>query len=100
MHMFFMHLFSYHCREPLPGHWNTDLDDFQKLLALKCVRPDRLTDAMQNYVATHLGQRFIEPQTAELGLVFKDSSTTTPLIFVLSPVKNSVFKFQNMYIHC
>ena len=75
------------CREPLPGHWDTDLDDFQKMLALKCVRPDRLTDAMQNYVATHLGQRFIEPQTAELGLVFNDSSATTPLIFVLSPVR-------------
>jgi dynein heavy chain len=71
--------------EPLPGHWETDLDDFQKLLVLKCVRPDRLTDAMQNYVSSHLGQRFIEPQTAELGLVFKDSSATTPLIFVLSP---------------
>ncbi len=35
-------------------------------------------------MANELGQRFIEPQTAELGLVFKDSSTTTPLIFVLS----------------
>lgn len=31
-----------------------------------------------------LGQRFIEPQTAELGIVFRDSSPTTPLIFVLS----------------
>ena len=31
-----------------------------------------------------LGQRFIEPQTAELGLVFRDSSSTIPLIFVLS----------------
>ena len=37
-------------REPLPDHWNTDLDDFQKLLALKCVRADKLTNAMQVYV--------------------------------------------------
>ena len=35
-------------------------------------------------MALKLGQRFIEPQTAELGLVFRDSSPTTPLIFVLS----------------
>ena len=34
-------------REPLPAHWNTDLDDFQKLLALKCIRADKLTNAMQ-----------------------------------------------------
>ena len=40
----------------------------------------------QDYVSNHLGQRFIEPQTAELSLVFKDSSSTTPLIFVLSQV--------------
>lgn len=39
---------------------------------------------MQDYVAENLGQRFIEPQTADLHLVFKDSSPTTPLIFVLS----------------
>lgn len=71
-------------RESLPGHWATDLDDFQKLLVIKGVRADKLTNAMQDFVANKLGQRFIEPQTAELGLVFKDSSTTTPLIFVLS----------------
>ena len=40
---------------------------------------------MQEFVSGHLGQRFIEPQTSDLGQVFKDSSPTTPLIFVLSP---------------
>lgn len=39
---------------------------------------------MQDYVAKFMGQRFIEPQTSDLGLVFKDSSPVTPLIFVLS----------------
>lgn len=71
-------------REELPGKWNTDLDSFQKLIVLKCLRPDKVTNAMQDYVAENLGQRFIEPQTADLHLVFKDSSPTTPLIFVLS----------------
>ena len=39
---------------------------------------------MQDYVATNLGQRFIEPQTADLGVAYKESSPTTPLVFVLS----------------
>ncbi|XP_050390512.1 dynein axonemal heavy chain 1 [Patella vulgata] len=71
-------------REDLPGSWNTELDDFQKIIVLKCLRPDKITNAMQDYVAKNLGQRFIEPQTADLHLVYKDSSPTTPLIFVLS----------------
>lgn len=40
--------------------------------------------SLQDFVALKLGQHFIEPQTAELGIVFRDSSPTTPLIFVLS----------------
>lgn len=39
---------------------------------------------LQDFVSLNLGQRFIEPQTAGLGLVFRDSSSTIPLIFVLS----------------
>jgi len=31
----------------LPGHWNTDLDEFQKMLVLKCIRADKITNAMQ-----------------------------------------------------
>ena len=34
-------------RESLPGHWNTDLSDFQKMLVLKCIRADKLTNSMQ-----------------------------------------------------
>lgn len=71
-------------REPLPEPWNNDLDSFQKLLAFKCLRADKVTNAMQDFVSENLGQRFIEPQTTDLSLVFKDSSPTTPLIFVLS----------------
>uniref|UniRef100_A0A803TP24 Dynein axonemal heavy chain 1 n=1 Tax=Anolis carolinensis TaxID=28377 RepID=A0A803TP24_ANOCA len=72
-------------REPLPGIWNTKLDQFQKLLVLRCLRGDKVTNAMQEFVAENLGQSFIEPQTANLSAVFKESAATTPLIFVLSP---------------
>ncbi|XP_060621830.2 dynein axonemal heavy chain 1 [Anolis sagrei] len=72
-------------REHLPGIWNTKLDPFQKLLVLRCLRGDKVTNAMQDFVAENLGQSFIEPQTANLSVVFKESAATTPLIFVLSP---------------
>ncbi|XP_026131005.1 dynein heavy chain 1, axonemal isoform X1 [Carassius auratus] len=72
-------------REPLPGEWNSGLDSFQKLLVLRCLRADRLTHSLQDFVASQLGQNFIEPQTSDLSVVFKDSSPSTALIFVLSP---------------
>ena len=71
-------------REQLPDVWSNKLDSFQRILVLKCIRPDKVTNAMQDFVAQNIGQRFIEPQTADLHLVFKDSSPSTPLIFVLS----------------
>ncbi|KAH9525061.1 Dynein heavy chain 1, axonemal, partial [Bulinus truncatus] len=67
----------------LPGKWAT-LGRFQSVLILKAMRPDKVTNAMQNLVAHVLGQKFIEPQTTDLADVFKESSTTTPLVFVLS----------------
>ncbi|XP_023368810.1 dynein heavy chain 1, axonemal [Otolemur garnettii] len=72
-------------RESLPGIWDQKLDQFQKLLVLRCLRGDKVTNAMQDFVATNLEPRFIEPQTANLSVVFKDSNSITPLIFVLSP---------------
>uniref|UniRef100_A0A8C5KDU7 Dynein axonemal heavy chain 1 n=1 Tax=Jaculus jaculus TaxID=51337 RepID=A0A8C5KDU7_JACJA len=72
-------------REPLPGIWDKYLDQFQKLLVLRCLRGDKVTNAMQDFVSNNLEPRFIEPQTANLSAVFKESNSTTPLIFVLSP---------------
>ncbi|XP_053577059.1 dynein axonemal heavy chain 1 [Bombina bombina] len=72
-------------REPLPGQWGQALDSFQKMLVLRCLRRDKVTNAMQDYVCQHLGQKFIEPQTADLGAVYKDSAPSTSLIFILSP---------------
>ncbi|KAM4613811.1 dynein axonemal heavy chain 1 [Polymixia lowei] len=72
-------------REPLPGEWSTKLDSFQKMLFLRCLRADCLTHGLQDFVSAKLGQRFIEPQTSDLSVVFKESSPSTPLIFILSP---------------
>ncbi|KAI4880923.1 hypothetical protein NFI96_025448, partial [Prochilodus magdalenae] len=72
-------------QEPLPGEWVSKLDSFQRLLVLRCLRVDRLTHGLQDFVSAQLGQRFIEPQTSDLSVVFKESSPSTPLIFVLSP---------------
>ncbi|KAF0288035.1 Dynein heavy chain 1, axonemal [Amphibalanus amphitrite] len=70
-------------RERLPGKWE-ELQDFQRLVLLRCLRPDRVTNGMQDFVANHLGARFVEPQTSSLAEIFKDAGPMTPLILVLS----------------
>lgn len=72
-------------REPLPAPWDTNLDPFQKLLVLRCIRFDMMAPMLQDFVALNLGQRFIEPQTTNLAVAYADSSPSVPLIFVLSP---------------
>lgn len=55
---------GHYCRQPLPGIWDQFLDQFQKLLVLRCLRGDKVTNAMQDFVATNLEPRFIEPQAS------------------------------------
>jgi dynein heavy chain len=80
----------------LPGNWGTNLSHFQKLLILKCFRPDRLTLAAQYFVANVLGQKFVEPTSTELSVVYKESTPLSPIIFVLSSgadPSNSFYQF-------
>ncbi|RKO89233.1 dynein heavy chain and region D6 of dynein motor-domain-containing protein [Blyttiomyces helicus] len=83
-------------REPIPGRWNDVLNGFQRILLLRCLRADRVTSSIQDFVAAQLGDRFIEPQTSDLMALYKESSPTTPLIFVLCPgadPASSLYKF-------
>ena len=55
------------------------------LIVLRCLRPDKVVPAISNYVVQYLGEEFVKPPPFELPTIYKDSSSTTPLIFVLSP---------------
>lgn len=63
------------------SHYNK----FQGLCIMRVIRPDILVPAIADFVVSQLGVYFITPPEFDLGVVFKDSSSSTPLIFVLSP---------------
>ncbi|CAH0718440.1 unnamed protein product, partial [Brenthis ino] len=69
---------------PYPKPLDTQLDPFQRLLVLKCLRPDKLIPGLQDYVVTGLGARFVEPQPADLAALYAESDPLAPIIFVLS----------------
>ncbi|CAB3221174.1 unnamed protein product [Arctia plantaginis] len=68
----------------LPYPKDCTLDAFQKLLILKCLRPDKLIPGFQDYVVVGLGARFVEPQPADLAALYAESDPLAPIIFVLS----------------
>ncbi|XP_045470082.1 dynein axonemal heavy chain 7 [Harmonia axyridis] len=70
---------------PLPAPFDTRLSQFQKLLILRCIRYDKITPAVQSFVAANLGKRYIEPPPFDLTSSFADSHCCIPLIFILTP---------------
>lgn len=61
------------------------LTHFQKMIVLRALRPDKVVPAISNFVVHQLGKDFITPPPFELPSIYKDSTSITPLIFVLSP---------------
>ncbi|KAJ3321161.1 Dynein heavy chain 2, axonemal [Blyttiomyces sp. JEL0837] len=69
----------------LPGEWENKLNDLQRMVIVRCIRPDRVMFCAQAFTAANLGQKFVEPPILDVADILSDSSPKTPLIFVLSP---------------
>jgi dynein heavy chain len=68
---------------------------FQRLCILRCLRPDKVTPAIQNFVRKHLGANFIEPPPFDLATSFESTDVSTPLVFILSPGSDPFKAFLN-----
>ena len=68
------------------------------MIVLKSIRLDKITLAVQNFIIEQLGQQFVEPPVFNLAKSYKDSSITTPLIFVLSAGSDPVADFERFAV--
>ncbi|XP_021171969.2 dynein heavy chain 12, axonemal [Fundulus heteroclitus] len=86
------------CSVPLPAPWCDRLSNLQKMIIIRCLRPDKMVPAMTKYVSGNLGKKFVQPPPFDLGKSYLDSNSTIPLVFVLSPGADpmaSLLKFAN-----
>uniref|UniRef100_A0A7S3JKK7 Uncharacterized protein n=1 Tax=Euplotes harpa TaxID=151035 RepID=A0A7S3JKK7_9SPIT len=84
--------------EKLPLDWKKlEQMPFQKLLVLRCLRPDRLTVALDNFIKRTLpqGEKYVDMDSTSsfqdiLSSSLAESTTATPIFFILSPGANPV----------
>ncbi|GAB0099121.1 Dynein heavy chain [Sergentomyia squamirostris] len=67
----------------IPEPWNTDLDDFHKMVLLRCLRKDILIHSVRKFVEKTLGKEFIDPPLPTMESCFEASNACTPIIVIL-----------------
>ena len=83
---------------PLPGVYsdNPFITDLQKLCILRCLRPDRVYIAVQLFVASVLGEKFVSPPITIYDNIYKQSSRSTPMLFILSPGSDPIIEITKL----
>lgn len=76
---------------PLPGNYSNGLTEFERLLLLRCLRMDRVTVGITRFVIGALGEKYVTPPVLDYHAIFRQSSETTPVVFVLSPGADPAF---------
>lgn len=94
--------------EKLPGDWRSlEQRIFQKMLIVRVLRPDRITTCLSNFIEKTLpnGSNYTECDSTSspfeiLYSSYLDSTTTTPIYFILSPGANPLVEVRNLATKC
>ncbi|RNF10287.1 1-beta dynein [Trypanosoma rangeli] len=71
----------------LPEEWKARTADnyIQRMIFVRCLRPDRVIFMVYEFIEKQLGSQFVDPPPFNLKDTFDESTNVVPLVFVLSP---------------
>jgi len=80
---------------PIGGGYQQRLNLFRRLCIARCLRPDTLVDGFTIMIQESLGPEFLVCEPANINQAFQDSSSTIPIVFILSSGTDPAQDVQN-----
>jgi dynein axonemal heavy chain len=81
----------------LPMGYGERLTALQQLNVLRCFRPDRVLNAVRNYVIKSMDtDYFVQPPVLQYRRIWEQSTATSPVVFVLSPGADPLSSLQQL----
>ena len=68
----------------MPVDLGEKLSNFEKILLIRCIKPERVLFAVQKYLELDLGPEYAISPISSMDTLFKASLPNNPIIFVLS----------------
>ncbi|KAK9817742.1 hypothetical protein WJX72_001478 [[Myrmecia] bisecta] len=68
----------------MPGEWK-NIPEFRQLLVIRALKPDRITNALQNFCEKHMGSQFVNQDAFSPAVVMGEATSSTPIFFILFP---------------
>ena len=82
----------------LPGDYQNFLSNFDRLILLRAMRPDRVTTALRSWIEEMMGKEYVFQKPFDMVATFAETSNQTPTFFVLF-AGVSIYKYP-MFLFC
>lgn len=71
-------------KQSIPGDF-ASLSGFQRIILLRCLRPDRVTNALRTFISDSLGESYVTQAPFDMDATYRETSFAVPIFFVLFP---------------
>jgi dynein heavy chain len=69
----------------IPCGYSDSLNKFQQLLIVRIFRPDRVVNAIKNFIIERMNDYYVKSPPINYTKIFEQSTEKTPIVFILSP---------------